>query len=235
MGTISRSIRRLRIEKDMTQDQLAEKMNVTRQAVSNWETEKTQPDIDTLNRLAELFETDINDIIYGVPKGAYPRFQERYIRFAVVSFLIAGLMLFIHECGPSYLMKRASDIYWTGREHISLIDYLAIPLLSEALCAIAFGFFTMSVVSLFYNTNIRAGIRKRRLLLVTIPFLLPIVPVVIETILSHVSSTEAKYMYQVCVRHTWLRILLFCICPFIAGILSFLFADRGSVKKGEGE
>ena len=38
-----------------------------------------------------------------------------------------------------------------------------------------------------------------------------------------------------CFLDTWLRIPLFCLCPFIAGILSFLFADRGSVKKREGE
>lgn len=40
MSTVSKSIKRLRTQNNMTQDQLAEKMHVTRQAVSNWETEK---------------------------------------------------------------------------------------------------------------------------------------------------------------------------------------------------
>ena len=44
------NIRRFREAKGLTQEQLAERLNVTRQAVSNWETEKTQPDIDTLQR-----------------------------------------------------------------------------------------------------------------------------------------------------------------------------------------
>lgn len=46
MSTASKSIKRLRIQNNMTQDQLAEILHVSRQAISYWETGKTQPDID---------------------------------------------------------------------------------------------------------------------------------------------------------------------------------------------
>lgn len=232
MSTVSRSIKRLRIEKGMTQDQLAEKMNVTRQAVSNWETEKTQPDLDTLNRLAELFGTDINDIIYGTPKGSYPRFQERYIRSAVIAFLVMGLLFFIHEWGPLYLKKLVSDIYWPGREHITLYDYMAIPILSEALCAIALGFFTVSIISLFYNTSVGTRIRKGRLLLAVFILLVPIILVVVEVILSHVSTiTWLNLLYHICVKYIWLRFPLMWICPFVAGILFSIIANRNKPEE----
>ncbi|MBO5176461.1 MAG: helix-turn-helix transcriptional regulator [Lachnospiraceae bacterium] len=65
MNVIKDSIKNLRKEKDMTQDELAEKLNVTRQAVSNWEQGKTQPDIETLTRLAEIFDVSVEHIIYG--------------------------------------------------------------------------------------------------------------------------------------------------------------------------
>ena len=65
MNIVSSSIKKLREEKGMTQDELAEKLNVTRQAVSNWETGKTQPDIETLTRLAEIFDVSVERIIYG--------------------------------------------------------------------------------------------------------------------------------------------------------------------------
>ena len=58
MNTVSKSIKRLRLQNNMTQDQLAEKMYVTRQTISNWETEKAQPDLETLTSLAEVFNTD---------------------------------------------------------------------------------------------------------------------------------------------------------------------------------
>jgi len=68
MNVVKDSIKKLRKEKGMTQDELAEKLNVTRQAVSNWEMGKTQPDIDTLTKLAEVFDVSAELIIYGEDK-----------------------------------------------------------------------------------------------------------------------------------------------------------------------
>ena len=67
---VSDSIKKLRKEKKMTQDELAEKLCVTRQAVSNWEMGKTQPDIETLTRLAEIFGVSVERIIYGKEKSS---------------------------------------------------------------------------------------------------------------------------------------------------------------------
>ena len=65
MKQIGKNIKKHRIETGMTQDQLAEKLNVTRQAVSNWETGKTQPNIETLTALAEHFGVSVEALIYG--------------------------------------------------------------------------------------------------------------------------------------------------------------------------
>lgn len=65
MNKVSTTIKRLRLEKNMNQEQLAEQMHVTRQAVSNWETGKTQPDIETLTKLAEFFGVSVERLIYG--------------------------------------------------------------------------------------------------------------------------------------------------------------------------
>ena len=48
----------------------AERLFVSRQTVSNYETGKSNPDIDTLTKLAEIFETDVNTLIYGPPAPA---------------------------------------------------------------------------------------------------------------------------------------------------------------------
>jgi transcriptional regulator with XRE-family HTH domain len=58
-------IKLFRTEKGMNQEQLAERLHVTRQAVSNWETGKTQPDIETLTQLAECFGVSVEQLIYG--------------------------------------------------------------------------------------------------------------------------------------------------------------------------
>ncbi|MBQ9140852.1 MAG: helix-turn-helix transcriptional regulator [Lachnospiraceae bacterium] len=65
MNDIGKNIKNLRVQKDITQEQLAEKLHVTRQAVSNWENGKTQPDIETLSIIAECFEVSAEELIYG--------------------------------------------------------------------------------------------------------------------------------------------------------------------------
>ena len=56
-------IKKLRKEKDMTQEQLAEYMGVSPQAVSRWETGATCPDIFALPALAELFGTTVDGLL----------------------------------------------------------------------------------------------------------------------------------------------------------------------------
>ena len=60
MRNISKNIKDLRIRSGLTQDGLAEKLFVTRQTVSNYETGKSRPDIDMLMQIAEVLGTDIN-------------------------------------------------------------------------------------------------------------------------------------------------------------------------------
>lgn len=57
----------LRTAKGLSQDELAEKVFVTRQAVSRWETGETIPNTDTLKLLSELFDVSINTLL-GSPK-----------------------------------------------------------------------------------------------------------------------------------------------------------------------
>ena len=53
----------LRTKKGMSQDELAEKVYVTRQAVSRWENGETIPNIDTLKLLSEFFDVSINTLL----------------------------------------------------------------------------------------------------------------------------------------------------------------------------
>ena len=57
----------LRTEKGLSQDELAEKVFVTRQAVSRWENGETTPGLETLKRLSQLFDVSINTLL-GSPR-----------------------------------------------------------------------------------------------------------------------------------------------------------------------
>lgn len=60
-------IRELRTKNGLSQDELAEKVFVTRQAVSRWENGETTPNIDTLKLLSKLFDVSINTLL-GSPR-----------------------------------------------------------------------------------------------------------------------------------------------------------------------
>ena len=60
---VGKNIKKAREEKGITQEQLAERLNVTRQAVSNWENEKTQPDIGMLQKIASVLSTTTDKLI----------------------------------------------------------------------------------------------------------------------------------------------------------------------------
>ena len=53
-------ILKLRTERGMSQDELADKIMVTRQAVSRWENGDTVPNTDTLKLLSKEFDVSIN-------------------------------------------------------------------------------------------------------------------------------------------------------------------------------
>ncbi|MBR0106855.1 MAG: helix-turn-helix transcriptional regulator, partial [Lachnospiraceae bacterium] len=59
-GTILKSLRESR---HLTQEELAERLMVTRQAVSRWENGETQPNTDTLRLLSKEFGVSINTLL----------------------------------------------------------------------------------------------------------------------------------------------------------------------------
>ncbi len=64
---IGKKIKELRIKNNLTQNDLAKKLNVTYQAVSKWENGKNLPDLSILKDICSLFNIELNDLI-GIEK-----------------------------------------------------------------------------------------------------------------------------------------------------------------------
>ncbi len=58
-------IRSLRKEQNLTQEQFAEKLSITRQAVSNWENNRNLPDIEMLIQMSTVFCVTLDQLILG--------------------------------------------------------------------------------------------------------------------------------------------------------------------------
>ena len=79
-------LKQLRKEKELTQGQLAEKLNVSNRSVSRWETGNTLPDISILIELAEFYEVDIKEIIDGERKSENMNEETKELMDKVVDY-----------------------------------------------------------------------------------------------------------------------------------------------------
>ncbi|MBQ6655380.1 MAG: helix-turn-helix domain-containing protein [Erysipelotrichaceae bacterium] len=61
--SLGNNIRALREEKKMTQEKLAEKLDVSFQAVSSWERDEYKPDLEKLIRMAKIFDVSLSNLV----------------------------------------------------------------------------------------------------------------------------------------------------------------------------
>ena len=115
--SLSENIYRLRTEKNMSQLDLADALEVSRQSVSKWETGTAVPELDKLVKMAKLFEISLDELVNGeaspareasappeapeprviyVEKPVFPTMKRQYIIGAVLLFLslIYGVILY---------------------------------------------------------------------------------------------------------------------------------------------
>jgi len=88
-------LKELRKENELTQEQLAEKLNVSNRSVSRWETGNTLPDISILIELAEFYDVDIKEILDGERKSEDMNEETKEIMAKVVDYTTADKEIII--------------------------------------------------------------------------------------------------------------------------------------------
>lgn len=89
MADVGKNIKKIRKEKNLTQDDLAERLHCTRQTISNYENGKSEPNIELLIEIAGVLDVEVNDLIYGLKKKANRRKQKA----KAVIILMAGVIM----------------------------------------------------------------------------------------------------------------------------------------------
>ncbi len=102
---IGEFLKELRKEKELTQEQLAEKFYVSNRTVSRWETGSNLPDISTLVELADFYNCDIREIINGERKSENMNEEEKKTLKAVAEYA---------EEDKATLLKRVRTTSITG-------------------------------------------------------------------------------------------------------------------------
>lgn len=94
---IADRIQYLRKQNGLSQEELADKIGVSRQAVSKWESEQSTPDLDKIIVMSDLFEVTTDYILKGiepVSTTSKKTIKALYLGFVLVFATIAGIWSF---------------------------------------------------------------------------------------------------------------------------------------------
>ncbi len=119
MNTVAKNIKKIRENSNYSQQELAERIIVTRQAISNWERGVSQPDVEILEQIADALEVHMTDLIHGQqPATAFMKAQPSRIRRAVIlgALWLVSLGLMVFLIPELYRGKLDYEIlpYWVG-------------------------------------------------------------------------------------------------------------------------
>lgn len=92
---LGEKMKQLRMARNLTQDQLAEKLFVSRQTVSKWELGINQPDIETLQKLAEIFEVSVDELITSNPKQRATPLHKKLLIANILLYVFCTMSVFV--------------------------------------------------------------------------------------------------------------------------------------------
>ena len=116
--SLAENLQYLRAREGVTQEQLAERLDVSRQSVSKWESAASYPEMDTLLKLCDMFQVDMDTLLRGSVENSlsedtagYDRFMTLYARKIAggVSAIVGSVALwsFLSALGLSEMLGTA--------------------------------------------------------------------------------------------------------------------------------
>lgn len=124
---IGNFIKELRKEKNLTQEELAEKFGVARRTVSRWETGNNMPDLDILIEMADFYDVDLREILDGERKSEkmdnelketvlkvaeYSNEEKRKTTRLVLAYFILGIAALL--CNQVMEFLELESTFWVG-------------------------------------------------------------------------------------------------------------------------
>jgi len=104
---IGKKLKNARVQSGMTQENVAEKINVSRQTISNWENEKSYPDISVIE-LSNLYSISLDDLLKGDEKMIehleestnVVRSNQKMIWAIIVNIIVVALLITLNMFIP---------------------------------------------------------------------------------------------------------------------------------------
>lgn len=220
MSVFAKNLKQLRQRAGLTQEQLAQNLKVTRQAISRWERGHTEPDLKTLSTLAHVLNVDAEELVSGRRTRNYEQFQKRYLICSTVCFSLILILLLLQTIVSPCIEDQAKTTY-EGYDAY----YLTFRLLFPTVGYVSLGVFAGSVVALFCKIYLNNSWRKVVIILGVISVSASVLVIVDFIITMLIPAYKPFIMTPLFISVTTLQPIntfLFVISPIISGILLFL-------------
>lgn len=144
-------IKQIRTKNHLTQEQFAMRLNVTRQAVSNWENNRNLPDIQMLILITEIFDVTLDELILGdekmnklTEKLIEDTNQTKRAKLNLATTLIGTILLLL---GIVCLVIKALSVEYIDAQGILYENFFLLPIGFSLLFA---GFIVFLVIGIQY-------------------------------------------------------------------------------------
>ena len=126
----------LRSRHGQTQESLAEALEVSRQSVSKWESAQSYPELDTLLRICELYQVDLDTLMRGSVEDSLVEDTARYDQFMNrfskrMAFAVGGIIAGVGLCG--LLEVKGLSEYMTGALLLLIIAVCVVVIVASNL------------------------------------------------------------------------------------------------------
>ncbi len=166
-------IKRIRKEQSLTQEQLASQLNISRQAVSNWENNRNLPDIEMLITISNVFHISLDQLILGgdhmnnmTQKLIKDGSETKRARMNLISTCIGAALLLL---GIACLGIRAASVEYIDASGILHENFFLVPIAFLFLFAGFITFFITgirNILSLIFDKS--QSTRKKQILYLAI-------------------------------------------------------------------
>lgn len=130
---VANQIKKYRTANGWSQETLAEKAYVSRQTVSNWENEKSYPDIHSLVLLGNIFNISLDELIKGDVEVMKKQISNNDVKsFTVWSWVLTGLMLaMVLSAVPLFKLGAVGIAIWAAVTVLTLLVCIKVEKLKK--------------------------------------------------------------------------------------------------------
>ncbi len=215
---IGQYIRTIRENKQWTQEELADKLHVTRQTISNYEKGRSKPDVEMIKRIASVLEVDVQYLFYGESLWPNKSISPRTWGGALIILISIIILDILHSISS-----------WYSSRYFVIYPYLILNLFLDPAVAFFSGWWSGRFATTLLCRNLIKEKLNRPIITIINIFIIQYCIIAISglgnrNIVLHSIpgyTIFLDYLYRFCLE----KHILFCIAFILVG-----FA-RGIVKK----